>query len=199
MTLCNIFHFCSRFPKEHGQFPGLILNFSSVISRIWDHEILKLFCDVSRMNRSMKNPLLCLHARTISSTWMLPRCLTDQQMWRMRMMESTRTLVHRLLPYRQVCVCCQLNVRPFTYETLIHLNVFYYSHRQRLWRPDVWPAGGCNLWLWRRFDTLSILHLHLIHLIITSQHLWGQIFLVSSSTQRLMTRSPSARTTSSPT
>lgn len=53
-------------------------------------------------------------------------------------------------------VCRQSNVKPLTYEILLHFSVFFFSYRQRLWRPDMWPEGSGNLWLWRRCDTHSI-------------------------------------------
>ncbi len=36
------------------------------------------------------------------------------------------------------------------------ISLFFHSW-QWLWRPDMWPAGSSNLWLWRRFDTLNSL------------------------------------------
>lgn len=75
------------------------------------------YSDVSRRNQSTKSPRLCLRAQMISSKWSLPRYLTGLQTWRMRRKESTRTLLNRLLR-RQVCVCHQLSVRPFTHDML---------------------------------------------------------------------------------
>lgn len=153
----------------------------------------KIFCYLSRRNQSTTSPRSCLHAQTILTNWMLLHYLKGHQMWRTK--ESMRILLNRLLPRLQVCVSvyCQLNIQPFTYEILIHPNVFLYSDWERLWRPGLWPEGSSNLRLWRRYDTFSILHF-----LTFLTHLSTNNF-VSFSTQRLMMRSPSTRMTSSPT
>lgn len=111
------------------------------------------YADVCRRNRSTKSPRLCLRVQMISSKWSLPRYLTGLQTWRMRREESTRTLLNRLLR-RQVCLCQQLSVKPFTHDMLWNVSVF--SDRWgRLWRPDVWPEGCSHLRLRRRCDALS--------------------------------------------
>lgn len=117
------------------------------------------YVDVSRRTQNTKNPRICLPARMISSKLMLPRYLADLRMWRkrrMRMEESTRNLLNCLLLRRQVCVCHQLNAKPFTYEipSVNNISVFFVSWG-RLWRPDVWPEGSGNLRLRRRCDTFS--------------------------------------------
>lgn len=142
----------------------------------------------------MKSPQRYLHARTISWNRTLPRYHTGQLMWTRRTAQSTRNL-NRLLVCRQVCLP-SLEPQPFHRLVKIPIDlIFFYSWRQRLWRPDVWPEGSSTLWLRRRSDTLLFLHFY--DICLSSFIICEDKFFPFP--QRLMMRSPSTRMTSSPT
>lgn len=93
-------------------------------------------------------------------------------MWRKRMKESTKTLLNRLLLRWQVCACCQLNVKPFTCKILIHFNVFFPATDNDY--EDL-TCGQQAVAIYDYEGGLTLNSPFSPHLIIISQHSWGQI------------------------